>query len=81
MNPYTDKKSFHFRNWQQKFIIPELVKPIVSAKKKGFDRIAKDRFNKLFFDLGLKADYEALMLRAYVIEAMFFLFYLVSSLQ
>jgi hypothetical protein len=73
-NPYNKDHgltgNFHFCNWQRKFVLPELVKPIISAKKKGFDRIAIKRFNKLFFDLGLKADYEALMLRQYVIEGL-----------
>lgn len=71
-NPYNKDSHYGFQycNWQRKFVLPVLVQPIVSALKKGYKRIAQDRFNKLFFNLGLKADYEALMLRAYVIEAM-----------
>ena len=71
LNPYfknKDKKflKFHFSAYQRNFIIPLLVMPIKSALAHGNMKIAKQRFDQLFFDLGLKYDYEALMLTQYV---------------
>lgn len=71
LNPYfknKDKKilKFHFASYQRNFIIPLLVLPIKSALAHGKERIANERFKKLFFDLGLKFDYEAVMLYQYI---------------
>jgi hypothetical protein len=66
LNPYFNKKNFHFSAYQRNFIIPLLVMPIKSALAHGNMKIAKQRFDKLFFDLGLKYDYDALMLSQYI---------------
>jgi hypothetical protein len=42
------------------------VQPIKSALAHGKTKIAKQRFDKLFFELGLKYDYDALMLSQYI---------------
>ena len=71
LNPYFKNKDikflkFHFSAYQRNFIIPLLVQPIKSALAHGKPKIAKQRFDKLFFELGLKYDYDALMLAQYV---------------
>lgn len=72
LNPYPLKgkdgsTSKQFINYQQQQALPLLVQPIISAKVKGFGRIAQERFDKLFQDLGLQLDYEALLLRKHVL--------------
>lgn len=71
MNPFYKNKDTkflreHFYAYQRNVILPILVQPIQSALKHGNKRIAQMRFNQLFKDLGLKYDYDALMLRAYI---------------
>jgi len=70
-NPYFKGDKNNFFNFQcgshqRKIILPLLVQPIKSALAHGKPRLAKKRFDKLFFELGLKYDYDALMLAQYV---------------
>jgi hypothetical protein len=71
MNPFYKNKDTkylreHFYLYQKNGILPILVQPIQSALNHGNKRIAQMRFNQLFNNLGLKYDYDALMLRAYL---------------
>lgn len=66
MNPFYKNKGEHFYLYQRNVILPILVQPIQSALNHGNKRIAQMRFNQLFNNLGLKYDYDALMLRAYL---------------
>lgn len=66
MNPFFKQKGTHFYSYQRNHIIPILVQPIQSAINHGNKRIAQIRFNQLFNNLGLKYDYDALMLRQYI---------------